>query len=519
MRRRLVPLLVCLVVGACGGLPTGAADDSSVRIALEAPSELDPARAGDAQSSAVIAQLFETLTTFDEALELKPALAASWRIEDDARRVVFTLRPDLRFSDDSPLRPSDVVRSWLRVIDPASPSPLATLVEDVRGAAAYADGEGTAEDVGLIADDGRNEVIVELDRAAADFPAIAASPTLAVVPPGIDGAAALSAGEDFVASGGYRLVDERATEMILQANPRYWAGTPAIGRITVVTGLGGASPVEEFESGDLDYVGIGSEDAAWIAYDATLGPRLLTVPAISTDYYGFDTSTPPFDDVRVRRAFGAAVDWRRIARLAVDDPNAVATSMVPPGIPDRSARDMLPEHDPEAARALLAEAGFPDGRGFPRVTLMTGGSPYDEAVVEEVERTLGIRLAQETMDFGAYFDRLETDPPAIWFVSWIADYPGRNDFLGVLLGSGTANNYGRWRSADFDAAIADAGASTDPAVASAAFDRAEEIVKRDVPVVPVTYGTGWALAREGLLGTGQNGLGSMRFAGLAWSTP
>jgi oligopeptide transport system substrate-binding protein len=213
------------------------------------------------------------------------------------------------------------------------------------------------------------------------------------------------------------------------------------------------------------------------------------------------------------------VDWRRIARLAVDDPNAVATSMVPPGIPDRSARDMLPEHEPEAARALLAEAGFPDGRGFPRVTLMTGGSPYDEAVVEEVERTLGIRLAQETMDFGAYFDRLETDPPAIWFVSWIADYPGRNDFLGVLLGSGTANNYGRWRSADFDAAIADAGASTDPAVASAAFDRAEEIVKRDVPVVPVTYGTGWALAREGLLGTGQNGLGSMRFAGLAWSTP
>ena len=99
MRRRVALLLIALVVGACGGRGIGAADDSSVRIAMDAPTDLDPARTGDAQSSAVIAQLFETLTTFDEALELKPALAASWRVQDQGRRVVLQVLPDLAFSD------------------------------------------------------------------------------------------------------------------------------------------------------------------------------------------------------------------------------------------------------------------------------------------------------------------------------------------------------------------------------------------------------------------------------------
>jgi oligopeptide transport system substrate-binding protein len=516
MRRRVAVLLIALFVGACGGPASGAADDSSVRIALDAPTELDPARTGDAQSSALIAQLFETLTTFDESLELRPALASSWRIEDEGRRVVFQLRPDLAFSDGSPLRAGDVVRSWLRVLDPQAPSPLVALLADVRGASAYADGEGTPDDVGLRADDAAGQVTVELERAASDFPAIASSPTLAVVPTTIDGAGTLTASNGFVASGGYRLVAEDASEMTLESNQRYWAGAPTIRTVTVVTGLDGASPVDTFEGDDVDYVGIGSADAAWIAYDRTLGPRLLSVPAMSTDYYGFDTTQPPFDDVRVRQAFGAAVDWRRISRLAVEDPAAAANSMVPPGIPDRTERDMLPAHDPDAARALLAEAGFRDGSGFPRVTLVTGGSPYDEAVVAELERELGISLGQETMDFDSYFRRLDTDPPQIWFLSWVADYPARNDFLGVLLGSRSSNNFGRWSSPDFDAAIAEAGSTADASAARVAFDRAEEVVKRDVPVVPMSYGTGWALARDGLLGAGQNGLGSMRFAGLAW---
>jgi ABC-type oligopeptide transport system substrate-binding subunit len=153
------------------------------------------------------------------------------------------------------------------------------------------------------------------------------------------------------------------------------------------------------------------------------------------------------------------------------------------------------------------------------VTLLTGGSPYDEAVVGEIKRELGVTLRSEVMDFGTYFDRLDTDPPQMWQLSWVADYPGRNDFLGVLLGTGSTNNYGRWSSPEFDAAIAEAGSTTDDAAAEAAYDRAEDIVQRDAPAIPITYGTSWALARDGLLGAGQNGLGALRFAGLAWGQP
>ena len=519
MRRRVSLLFICLLVVACGGPSIAGPSDASARIALGAPSDLDPARTGDAESSAVVAQLFETLTTFDTSLELRPALAESWRVEDEGRRVAFRLRPDLTFSDGSPLRASDVVRSWFRVIDPDAPSPLVTLLADVRGALAYADREGAADDVGIQADDARREVTVDMERAAADFPAIVASPTFAVVPPSIDDRGALTASPDFNASGAYRLVAEGATDMTLKANPRYWAGPPAIDTITLITSLEGDSPVERFEADDLDYVSISSADARWIAYDRDLGPRLLTVPSMSTDYYGFDTTKPPFDDVRVRQAFGQAVDWRRIAQLGADDPAAVATSIVPPGIPDRSQVDMLPQHDPDSARALLAAAGYRNGNGFPRLTLVTGGSPYDQAVVTELERELGIAVDQETMPFDEYFPRLETDPPQMWFLSWVADYPGRNDFLGVLLGSDSVNNYGRWRSDEFDAAISEAASTTDERATRAAFDRAEAVVQRDVPVIPISYGTGWALARDGLVGADQNGLGAMRLAGLAWEAP
>ena len=105
----------------------------------------------------------------------------------------------------------------------------------------------------------------------------------------------------------------------------------------------------------------------------------------------------------------------------------------------------------------------------------------------------------------------------MWSLAWVADYPGRNDFLGVLLGTGASNNYGKWSSAAFDAAIAEAGSATDPAAASAAYDRAEGIVRDEVPVVPLVYGPGWSLSRTGLLGAGQNGLGIVRMAGLAWA--
>ena len=469
---------------------------------------------GDVGSAAIIAQVFDSVTGLDPSLTVRPALARSWNIEDGGRRIVFHLREGVTFSDGTPLRAGDVVRSWLRLIDPAAPSPLASLLDDVVGAVDYRRGVGSAESVGLRA--AGNDVEVDLVRPAADFVSIVAGPTFGVVPPDFDRAARPST--SFVSSGAYRPVELSDTELTLEANEAHWAGRPALARVRIVTTLAGRSPVEAFDAGELDFTPISDFDASWIAYDRDLGPRLREVPALAVSFYGFDAGEPPFDDVRVRQAFAAAVDWKRIVELGSDS-SIPATSMVPPGIPGRSEKDFGPVHDLDAARDLLADAGYPEGRGFPSVAMMTSGGQFDEAIVSELENGLGVEIDYETMDFDPYFERLTQDPPDIWSIDWIADYPGANDFLGLLLGTDQPNNYGRWRSAQFDEAIASAIAATDPTVARTAFDEAERIVQQEAPVVPVSYAAGWALAADGLLGAGQNGLGIPRFAGLAWETP
>ncbi|MEO8570167.1 MAG: peptide ABC transporter substrate-binding protein [Chloroflexota bacterium] len=518
MRRLVVLAVLATVLGSCGG-PVLAATDRPVRILTGTPTTLDPAAQGDAGSAAVTAQLFESLTSFDADLHVRPALAESWRFDDGGRRVTFHLRPNLTFSDGSPLRPSDVARSWLRLIDPAHPSPLASLAFDIGGAEAYL--RGPASDpasVGLHADDAAGDLAVDLVRPATDFVNIVAGPSFSVVPPGVGSVAgSLTAGSGFVASGGYVLSGETATGLTLTANQHYWAGTPAIRTIDLVGDLGGRGQVDAFSAGDLDYAPVFGIDATWLAYDQTLGPQLRLVDSLSVQYYGFDTRKPPFNDARVRRAFGEAIDWRRMAVLSGGDGTSqVANSMVPPGIPGRSDTDFLPAYNPSDARKLLVDAGFPGGAGFPATILMTGGERFDGAVVAEVKRELGISLQPETMGDG-YFDRLATDPPAMWALAWVADYPGPNDFLGVLLGTGASNNYGKWTDPTFDAAIAEAVSASDPAVAAAAYERAQTVVRDQVPVVPVVYGPGWALTRTGLLGAGQNGLGIVRMAGLAWA--
>ena len=510
----LVVSVATLIAGvALAPGPARGADDEA-RVLMGAPATLDPAAAGDAGSSIVIGQLYETLTAVDASLTVRPALAGSWDILDGGRRIVFQLRPGLTFSDGSPLDAGDVVGSWLRVIDPDSPSPLASLILDVEGARDYLAGR-LRDPAGVGLRGSGDRVEVDLVRPAADFPSVVASTTFAVVPEDLD-PSPLSAADGFVGSGGYRLDRAEDDRLVLMANERYWAGRPAIGTVHLINDIGGRSTVAAYEAGDLDYTPISSFDASWIRYDATLGPDLREETAPSVSYLAFDTQRAPFDDVLVRRAFGAAVDWRRIVELG-SAASVVATGLVPPGIPGRSETDFLPRHDPDEARRLLAEAGYPGGRGFPDVAIVSTGGGYLRAVLEELRRELDVEVRFEAVEFEVLTARLDEEPPAIWTLAWVADYPGANDFLGVLLRTGEANNHGGYSSTEFDAALDRALSATTPEAATAAFDEAQEILRQDVPMVPLDYAAGWSLAREGLLGALPDGLGNLRLAGLAWA--
>ena len=173
--------LLAIVAGGPLTPMTSGAGRAEVTIPAGEPTTLDPALQSDIGSAAYSAQLFESLTAFDLGLVLRPALARSWDISDDGRQIVFHLRSGLTFSDGVALTGKDVVQSWLRIIDPKRPSQLASLLLDVKGASDYLAGRvpdpGT---VGLRADN--LDVIVNLERPGADFPAIVSSPTFGVVP-------------------------------------------------------------------------------------------------------------------------------------------------------------------------------------------------------------------------------------------------------------------------------------------------------------------------------------------------
>jgi ABC-type oligopeptide transport system substrate-binding subunit len=506
---------LCLVAAVLLGNVAGrvsAVDKTEARFLVGTPSTFDPAAAGDVDTAAVVAQLYETLTTYDASRVLQPTLAASWDVAADGRSVVFHLRPDLRFSDGSSLTAEDVVGSWLRIVDPAAPAPLASLMIDVKGARDYLSGRNSDPTaVGLKANG--NDVEVELERPGADFPAIVSSPLFGIVPPTAwrDGRAAF--GARAVGSGGYTIASASDTEIVLKANELYWAGRPAIETIRLLLDIGGKNPITEFEAGNLDYTEVSLIDAPWLPFDSAFGGQLRETPSLSLTYLGFNTRIKPFDDVRVRQAIGAAVDWERIVELGSLAGQVTARSMVPAGIPGAGDASWLPAHDPDAARKLLAE--YSGTIGVPPIRFAAGSLSLADGIVADLERELGLDIEIEVLD--DHLGRLAQDPPGMWVTGWIADYIGPNDFLGVLLESDSSNNYGRWASSAFDQAIADALSSRDAATAQAAYERALAEIQRDVPVIPLYGSTDFALSRDGLLGAGGNGLGVPRMAGMAWA--
>ena len=510
-------MLIGLWPQAPGSAPAAsAADTSTVTILAGMPASLDPAKHGDLGSASYVSQLYETLTAVDPTLTVRPALAESWTVEDAGRRVTFTLRPNLKFSDGTPLTAADVVHSWRRLFAPGDPSPLASLAANVVGARALLSGQSSdIETLGVRAE-GDRTVVVDLERGGGDLPAIVSGAPFAIVPASATNAEIIPTPANFVGSGGYTLSQVVAGLYVLTANPNYWAGKPAIETVRMLTTLATGGPVDAFAAGDVNVTPVSYLDSGWLAYDRILGPSLRSDPSLSVTYYGFDTQHAPFNDVRIRRAFAEAVDWRRLAALDEPGSSVPATGMVPAGMPGAPAGDFMPPYDPAAARQLLADAGYPGGAGLPAVSFVANGGGYDEGIVAMLRENLGVTIDYATMDFATYQERLATDPPQIWSLSWVADYPGPNDFLGVLLETGSTANQGGWSNADFDAAVTTATAASSALDATAAYAKAMGIVKDQVPVVPVSYGTSFSLVRDGLLGASQTGTGILRLAGLAW---
>jgi ABC-type transport system substrate-binding protein len=510
---RLAVGVVVLAVALTSSLPgeTAHAAKDVLRYLGGDVKTLDPAFIGDASDVQLLLQLYAGLTRLDENGEAYPSLAASWTVSDGGRTYTFTLRSGLRFSDGTPLTSADVRRSWLRLLDPATHSTAPDVLSVVEGAPERLSG-GPEAGVGIQAPNPQT-LVVHLRHPAGYFPAITATPATFVVPPAADASRDWQQVEDFVGSGPYVAQSLDDQRLVMVANPDYVAGPPPIHEIDWLVTVE-SDAVAAYADRTADLAGVPSFDASWMAYDPDFGPALHQGASLSVQYIGFDTTRPPFDDVRVRQAFALVLDRQRLVPLSEGNGGSAASSIVPPalwptGLPDDFA------FDADAARQLLDEAGFADRSRLGEITVGDEGLGMGPAVAVW-RKELGARISIESRGFDDFLRALETEPTNIFSIDWIADYPSPYALYSLLLLPNAASNYGHWQDDHFVDLLQAASSARSDQEQAAAYADVDAYVDDQVPVIPWSYPASWWLVRPGLRGLGNLTTGILDFGRVSW---
>lgn len=491
--RLLLLLALVFVCGGCQRLPRA----DLVFLNGAEPETLDPALITGQPEGRVANALFEGLLAFDEHGKPQPGAAESWEVSEDGRIYTFHLREGLTWSDGVPLTAHDFAASWRRTLDPATASEYAYQLHYIKGAKAFNEGE-TADfsQVGVSAPDERT-LRVELENPTPFFPDLCAFVTLLPVPLHV----IEKYGDDWiklgriVGSGAYVLDSWRINDRIrLRKNPRYWdAKNAALETIDILPVSKGNTAFNLYASGQADLI-----------MDKGLVPPALlgeikkradfhAAPFLGTYFLRYNCEKGPFADPRVRRAFSLVVDKKSIVDRITQAGELPASGFVPPGAGGYEPC-AGPERHADEARRLLAEAGFPGGKGFPMVTYLYSEGEMNEAIAVELQgmwrRELGVNVQLLRQEWKVYLRSLSTLDYDIARSSWVGDYPDPNTFLDMFV-TGGGNNRTGWGDPDYDKLIAAAAAETDHAKRFDLLRDAEKIlVDTQMPVCPIFFYVG-----------------------------
>jgi len=482
----------------------------------ESPRSLDPARIGDSASWHVSENLYEGLVEFNSALEIAPCLARSWEVSEDGRIYTFHLREGILFHD-SPAFPDgkgreltaeDIRYSFTRIADPKTLSTGYWIWNGkVKGIKEFHDGVSDRVEGFQVVDPYTFRIVLE--EPFAPFLSLLTISYGFVVPQ----EAVEYYGEDFfqnpVGTGPFQFVewipDRR---IVLERNPHYWGKDPHGNSLPyldrVVTRFIGESIPEfqEFVLGNLEYVEPIPPDMWDGIFDHENKPRpnfrkfqIQQEQILATNYFGFLMGKPPLGtDVRLRYAMNYAIDREAIIHHILRGEGTPAKGPIPTSMPGYGERVWGFTCDPERARSLLAEAGYPGGENLPEITLqLNSAGRLNELLAEVIQQQLeavGFKIRLKVVEWSQHLDTVERGDVGFFRLGWNADYVDPENFLALFDSrnfSPAGPNSTRFSDPRFDALFREALRTLDTEKRFDLYRQAEEVVMETCPWLLINY--------------------------------
>ncbi|RCW48777.1 MULTISPECIES: ABC transporter substrate-binding protein [unclassified Halanaerobium] len=516
MKKKLISIILTavLIVGLSAAVMAETDKYGGVwKDALQSnPPQMDPAQSTDTKSAEMIYQLFETLVEYDSEGNIKPLLAESWDISEDAQTYTFHLRKGVHFHAETEggtptanggreVTAEDWVWTFNHITSPETKSPRAYFIDMIKGYDAYRNGE-TDKLAGVRAVD-KYTLEVELEKPFAPFLGTLAYNTFVVMPK----EDVNKWGEDWnfhpVGTGAFKFESwEQDSVVRMSRNDNYWMKDEDGNQLPYLEALefriipDYTMMWEEFQIGNIYQTYV--DDPFYLDAKENYPDTFFELPQLGTYYYGMNVEKEPFDDKRVRQAMNYAINREMMIELVQNGRNTPAKGIIPPTMFGYNEELEGYSYNPDKARALLAEAGYQDGF---EVTLQYNTSKGHKRVAEALQaqyRQVGIDVKLQNLDWGSHLDSVERGEAAFFRMGWVADYNDPDNFLYVLLHSdniGPEGNYARFSNERFDTLTEYARLETDPEKRKQAYQQAEKIAVEEAPWVFIYHYTTHSLVQ------------------------
>jgi len=453
------------------------------------PRTLDPALSSDIYSVTVIQQLFDGLVQFDKNLNIIPAIAKSWKISPDGLTYTFYLRKGVKFHNGREVTADDIIYSMTRIIDPKTKSPAVRFLERVLGFKEFQ--EGNANYVKGFHSTGKYIFEMKLSEPYAPFLSVFGMNKFKVLPkeevenPGSD------FGKSPVGTGPFKFISmKEGEEIILEANPDYFEGRPYLDKILFKIFHG--SPREEifrrFKEGELDDSPIPFKDVEEVIQSKQF--IFLQKPILSLRFYGLNTQIDPLKIEKLRRAINFAVLKEEIGKDILKGMALLTDRIIPLGMPGYKPSQVSFGYQPQKAKELLREVGYPGGKGLPSIVFWSAAK--SELAVKELEMVksylsqIGITLDIQYETHWPKFQGLLSSKKAPMFMyAWYADFPDPDNFLGILFHSKSEYNFMAYHNPEVDRLLEKARTERNYLKRMEMYRKIEDMVLEDAPIVPM----------------------------------